>query len=434
MSQNTKYFSFCIALSLLLCLVQIMGNSLLVLGCLGAYLLLLGWSCIQNRTLLVLLYFLPWAPILKTGPTSHSFYTFGLVLICCISILRNKLWFKKYTLVSGIVILFLTLLSKLLDGYGLEFSFIAFIMMILVLPSVKEEYRNQTYDFYRVNLFFASGIIIAALCAMEYADFPNIAKYIRVDAYQQIVRRCGFYSDANFYVAQINAALSGSMLLLLRENNRKKLVLLIFFIGLLLYCGALSGSKSFVVVTACTVVIWVIDTLRMKRKTGFKIFLLLTMAMLGVYIVTSDLFRELITVLETRFSGTGNLDDLTTGRVELWRGYTKELFGNGKVLLLGNGFTNVKLDGRASHNTILQLIYQFGIAGALFLIYWSICFLRDGPTQKFGKKGNLREIFIVILGVYLPWMALDMLFFDDFFLLQWYLFTAYHATKNINAV
>ena len=428
MPVNKKYLFFCIALSLLLCDAQIRGSTMLTLSYLGIYMLMLVWTCSHNHTLPVLLFFVPWSNLMRISPTSYSFFTLGLVLICGVSIIRGRLKVKNYALLTGICILFLTLLSKLLDGSSLALNYIAFLMMLVILPAVKEENGSGEYDFYHLVVFFSLGIVIAALCAMEYATYPNIAKFIQVDAYNVVLRRCGFYADANFYTAQITAAIGGCLTLLLRETRKDRATFLVVLLFLLIYSGALSASKSFVLITGIMVLAWMNQLLHMEGRVGLKILLLFVVLTMGMVVATSSLFTELIEVISVRFSRTTDLNSFTTNRIEIWESYLDELITDAKVFFLGRGYTNVKVNGRGSHNTILQMFHQFGLLGAPFLLYWVSCFLRDIPSGGKGRKENRQSILVVALGVYLPWLAIDALFFDDFFLLQWYAFMAMQQT------
>ena len=106
MPMKKAYLGISVVLVLLLCAAQITGSTIVILACLAAFLALIGWSCSNNFTLPVLLFFLPWSPILRISPTSYSFFTFGLVLICAISIIKKRFHIKKYPLVTGIILLF----------------------------------------------------------------------------------------------------------------------------------------------------------------------------------------------------------------------------------------------------------------------------------------------------------------------------------------
>lgn len=405
----------------MLCVAQIIGNSMLIFACLGVYMLLLAWNCSTNFTLPILLFFLPMSQIMRTDLESFTFYTFGLVMVCGISILKKRLSLKNYQMKAGLILLFLTLLSRLMDGSRIYYDYIAFMMMLFLFPVVKEEQHEEKYDFFQVVLFFSLGIIVASLCAQSFAEYPNIRKFIRVDSYLTIVRRCGFYRDPNFYTAQILAAMGGVLALLLQETKKGRTALLSVLLLLLLYCGFLSGSKSFVLVAMVILALWIIGILKMRGKLGLKTFLLIGLLIAVGYIATSALFSGLIKVLLTRFSFTKDMESFTTGRTTLWRIYIQELLSNVKVFFLGRGFADIKINGRASHSTIIQLFYQFGLIGVPALVYWISCFFRE--TKQISGRFNLKKA-IVLIGVFAPWLAIDALFFDEFFLLQWYMLIA----------
>lgn len=427
------YLALSVVLVLMLCVAQVLGSTILILPCLAGFLLLVGWSCSQNYTLPILLFFLPWSPVLRTSPLGHSFFTFGLILVCGISIIKKRFKFRKYPIVAGILLLFLTLVSKTVDGAGLAFDYIAFMMLIFLFPVVKGEWTLKKYDFYQVVVFFALGVIIAALCALNLTIFPNIARYIRVDAYATITRRSGFYGDANFYTAQITAAMGGCLLMILQEKKAGRCISVVALLMLLLYSGFLSGSKSFVLVTVVTVTLWLIAVLRKPGRTGLKIGALSGIAVVIVVVATSALFGDLLDVVLTRFSYSKDMDSFTTGRTSLWVMYIEEIIGDIKVFFLGKGFTNVKVEGRGSHNTLIQVFFQFGFVGVPVLIYWIISFFRGGSRQGRRKRIPRGEALMIIVAALIPWIAIDALFFDEFFLMQWYVFCALQQLRSEEA-
>ncbi len=418
------YLYLSIALALALCVAHVVGSNALVLPCLAAFLALVGWCCTKNYTLPILLFFLPWSPILRTGPDSFSFFTFGQVLVCAISVLKKRFQFKRYHIICAVVLMVLTLVSKLVDGSSLSFDYFAFIMLILLFPVVKEEWTQKQYDFYRIVTCFSVGIIIAALSAMFFANAPSISRFIKVDSYLTIIRRCGFYGDANFYTAQITAAMAGCFALLLKEEKKSHVAFLGLLLVLMIYCGFLSGSKSFVLVTACIMLLWIISFIRMRGRVALKIVLFTALALLTIYIVTSAVFKGLLDVLILRFSSSDDLDSFTTGRIELWQNYVLVIFKDIKVFFLGKGFTNIKINDRGSHSTVIQCLYQFGLVGMAVLLFWVVCFYRDTSRKELQIKRLTLNLTMVLVGVILPWFAIDILFFDEFFLLQWYLFIA----------
>lgn len=418
------YLYLSMLLAIALCAAHVVGSNVLILPCLAAFLVLVGWCCTKNYTLPVLLFFLPWSPILKIAPGSFSCFTFGLVLVCAISVIKKQFRFKRYHVICAVLLMALTLISKLVDGSGLSFDYFAFIMLILLFPVVKEEWTREQYDFYRIVTCFSVGIIMAAFCAMFFANSSSISRFIKVDSYLTIIRRSGFYGDANFYTAQITAAMAGCFALLLKEEHKGRVAFLGILLVLMIYCGFLSGSKSYVLVTACILLLWLISFIRMRGKMALKVIVLIALALVTIYVVTSTVFKGLLEVFVLRFSSSNDLDSFTTGRIELWESYVLELFKDMKVFFFGKGFTNIKLNDRGSHSTPLQIVYQLGLTGMVVLMAWVVCFYRDTSRKHLRVKRLTLNLTMVLVGVVLPWFAIDILFFDEFFLLQWYLFIA----------
>lgn len=412
--------SVSIVLVLGLCLSHIIGSSLLIISFLLSFLACLTVACVRNMALPVLLFFLPWMALMRTTPTSFSFFTFGLVLACIIGILKSGLRVKHYQIIGVICLSVVTLIAKTLHGYSFSFSYIAFLMMILLFPTLMWEIHGHRYSFYHVVLFFSLGIMIAALCAYYFAYFPNIAQYIHVDSYSNITRYSGFYGDPNFYSAQVAAALAGCLVLVLKTISKSRVALLCGLIVCLLYCGFLSASKSFLLVTVVLLLLWFVQLLISKGRAGQKVLLIVISAFAAVYIASSNMFGNLFDIVMSRLENANSWSDFTTHRTEIWADYTDAILSNVKILLLGNGFTNIKFSGVGSHNTLIQSIWQFGIIGAPVLIWWAINFLKDGIVRRLYSKQILIAL-ILMGGTFAPWLAIDMLWSDDFFLMQAYI-------------
>lgn len=422
MTETGKRSLLSALLSLMLCLAHIRGSTLMVLACLAAFMLLIAHACISDVSFPILLYFLPWSPILRSDPHSFSFYTFAIVLVCGISIFKKRFRFKRYHIAAALVLAVLTLFSKLLDGTSLTFDYVAFLMLVMVFPVVKEEWKQEKYDFYQAVAAFSVGIILAALCALFLASYHGLAQFIRIDAWLTVIRRSGFYGDANFYAAQITAALGGGLVCLLREKKGARSVFLFILQVLLLYCGFLSASKSFVLISVLLLLLWIVGLFRLQGRSAFKLLLILAAVVVTVFIATSEMFRELIQVFVTRFSFRANISDFTTGRTDVWKDYIQELLRNWKTLFLGEGYTKVIIGEKYTHNTLLQMVFQLGLLGTLVLLVWMGCFFMDAPKKIKGMKIPLSHRLLVVVGAFAPWLAIDALFFDDFFLLQMYVY------------
>lgn len=412
----------CVAEAMLLLVAQILGNTALLLGCLGLFLVLAVWAAIKGMAVPVILFFLPFAPLIKIRPGTISFFTIALLVIYLIYIVMGSRNINVYHMVPGLCLIAVALVVKTFYGYTIDNSFILFSASLLLVPFLTRELDTE-YDFYWLTVFFALGIIIASISAKYLAVFPNIIKYIGTNLGYAIVRHSGFYGDPNFYSAHITAALSGTLILLL-NNKSKRVSVAIILTFLLVYCGFMSVSKSFMLVAIALFFVWIVEFMFVKGRVSAKLMIILTFIIAVAFMLSSTVFTDLIGNMISRFSSSKNLSDFTTGRIDIWMSYLKELSENPFLLLFGKGFTSVLIDGRAAHNTIIQAVYQFGLFGCIFLLGWIACCVRTLLSKTKIIWLNLSQIFLLILGVFGPWLALDLLFFDEFFLMPVYVCVA----------
>lgn len=312
----------------------------------------------------------------------------------------------------------LTLVTKAIQHNPIGNDYLCFLIMLLLFPCVMRRCEGDV-SFYRITIFFACGIITAALTAQQIATFPNISQFIKVDSYLTVTRLSGFYGDPNFYSAHIAACLAGTQLLLCHEKSRRRQIVLAILALVLLYCGLLSASKSFIIVTACLFLLWVPILLEKGTfSSHFRLFVGLLCA--GIIIASSSAFRALLQIVDDRFAQASNLSELTTGRTDLWRNYIHEFLNNPITLLFGEGYTSINLNNKASHNTLIQVVYQFGLIGMPLLISWVVISLRNLFTQLNAGHVKWKHALLMCVGVVLPWMGIDILQFDEFFLLPVY--------------
>lgn len=417
----------CVAISVVLCYGQI-SNSKAVIGlCLLAFLGVVVLACRKNAMLAVLLYFLPWSPLLRLDNTSFSFFTIALLLVCLLYCVKSRLSFNTYQSVLAFFLVLLTVTAKLLQGNPIQNNYLAFVLMLFLLPGVVEGGRMGSFK--EVTLFFAVGIIAAALIAQQTAGLPNISNYINVHAYLSVTRRSGFYGDPNFYAAHITACMAGIQLLLSREEKRTHQLTLLLVLILLLYCGMLSASKSFVVVTAGLFLVWV-PILLEKGHWSSKFRLLAGVLCAGAVVLSSSAFEPLFEIIAERFSYSANISQLTTKRTDLWMDYLNEFAHNIPLTLLGQGYTSVTLHGWASHNTIIQSVFQFGLLGVPLLTAWVVLTLKDVQRKLGDSRPKWTYTLLMLVGVVMPWFALDILFFDEFFLLPIYVVLGSNYAKE----
>lgn len=415
-NKNHALAFLCMIIALALCVGHIAGNRILIILSMALFLGGIVYTSLKGKVLHLICFFLPWAPLIKFEPETMSIYTVGLIGACLVTWIRYRISFQRNILPAVALIVF-TLTVRLFYGLGIDNSFIMFGIMLMLFPIVGKD-LHKTYDFSSFLFFFSIGVISAALSAYYLVKYPTIARFIDVFSWSEITRYSGFYGDANFYSAHISAALAGYLIIM--GTGAKKMGNAIVMSLILLYCGLLAASKSFIITLVLMLLIWIFQLLFTKKSGSRKILIIILVAALVAAIVASGIFADLFNIIISRFESASNLSELTTGRSTIWMNYLRYLSHNLEVLLFGKGYINALVDGRASHNTILQGVYQFGIVGVVILIAWlKKLFEITLYNVKIDRKQYL-QCAILLIGVFLPWMSIDLLFFDEFFLMMFY--------------
>ena len=413
----------------LVCAAQIRGSRMLLAAMLCAFLLLILYAVDLKMAVPLFLFFLPWSPLLKLYQGGISFYTIAILLACFVCFAKDGWRLDRYRIFCTAGAAAVTLFSKMIRGNGISMSYLFFMTMLVLFPCLAVP-ETRKGGFLRMTLFFAAGIVSAALIARSVAGYPRISSFITVDSYLSITRLSGFYGDPNFYAAHITACLAGVLLLLVRVTRPYIRILLAGTAATLVYCGFLSASKMFVLILAGLFCIWVLIIMETQNRGSMRIRILAGLAVFILVMLSSPAVEELLRTIDTRFSYAANISQLTTGRTDLWKAYL-DAFRNDPVLLfLGEGYSAVALHRRGSHNTILQGIYQLGLAGFLILQSWMLFFIKSLRTADGENAADGKVVLLLLAGTVLPWTGLDILFFDEFFFLPVYMIVGINESRS----
>lgn len=418
---KTLFLCACFIEAIWLLAAQILNVTALILPCLLCFLLLVSWAAIKNAAMPVMLFFLPFASLLKFRPGTISFFTLALLLVYSIYTVTGSRQVKVLHLIPALLLVVMTLIVKIVYGYELDKGFMLFGVTLMLVPFIVRE-LDEGYDFYWLTVCFALGICLAAITAQYLTVFPTINRYIDVNTNLGFARRSGYIGDPNFYSSHITAALSGVLVLLLHNKKRGRLLAMVLLIGMLLYCGLMSVSKSFLLVGACLLLLWLVALLFQRDKFSMKAMSIVTVGIIGVFLLSSTVFTDMLDVMFSRFAqNTTNWSDFTTGRTEVWSRYIRAMAEDARMLLFGQGYTDVIFGEKPTHNTILEIIYQLGLIGSALMMFWMTCYMRVLLDGAFVRRRQMVCLAILVIGIFGPWIALDFLFFDEFFLLPIYM-------------
>lgn len=409
----------CLLACLLLVLAQTVGNGFLLLLVLIGCLLLAALACRQGLAIPVLLFFLPWSPLMKLAPGRISFYTIGLLICCALALAQDGMRLTVRQVVLAASLMAMTLTAKILQTGSITNDYLMFVFMLLLFPCIARSCPRAT-SFRCATMFFAGGIFSAAILARLVAHYPNISRYIIVESYLTVTRLSGFYGDPNFYSAHVTACLAGVLVLLSRETEKRRQILLAAVSVALLYCGLLSASKTFVLTVACLFLFWLPILLERGNYGSARTRLLFGVLCAVAFVLVSPAFRQVLQIIGARFTEGEGLAGLTTNRTTLWLQYLTAFVHDIPLTLFGAGYTSVNLFRKASHNTLIQAVYQFGILGIPLLLVWMWNMLADMFPESDKPLAGWKYTVLLCIGSFLPWMALDILQYDEFFLLPVY--------------
>ncbi len=436
MRQTIRIFGYAIASVILIALGHAMNNHSLLLGGLAVMLItvLLNY---KKYFIPLMLFYLPFAPVLKLTADGFSFYTIALIVIMVISSADSKFRFDSRTLLIFSALLGTASFAKLMMGLGFSLDFFVFFAMLLFIPNYLQKFHTLI-SFKTTAIFFASGVAAAAILSQQLMTLSSMQAYINVYEWEKmdLTRLSGFYGDANYYSAQILAAIGGLLIIMMAKVNRLAVVLM-GLVLVLIYFGSLSVSKSFLIFLAIVLPLWLTAYLSTSGRLKSKLLILTTIILLVVSIVVGAVFREQIVMYQTRFDLSVDSDSLTTGRLEIFNGYYQYFKSNTEVLLFGQGYSQVyyaAFDNRASHNIIIQVIYQFGILGFILIGAWMIRMKRIvvGKRKALTLSGKAL-VLMITAACLLPWIALDTLFLDDFyFIITFYLIAMHYIFEKFS--
>lgn len=161
---KTLLLCACFLEAALLLAAQTLNITIILLPCLACFLALAAWAAIKNTAMPVMLFFLPFAPLLKMRPGTISFYTIALLLIYVIYTVTGSRQVRILHLIPALLLVVMTLVVKTAYGYELDNSYILFAVTLMLVPFLSRE-LDGGYDFYWLTVCFSLGICLAAITA-----------------------------------------------------------------------------------------------------------------------------------------------------------------------------------------------------------------------------------------------------------------------------
>ncbi|MBQ9796014.1 MAG: O-antigen ligase family protein [Clostridia bacterium] len=333
---------------------------------------------------------------------------------------------KKYKLYKklGILIaaftgytLFVSLFHKM-AAYSIAYIF--YLPIFYIVFCTRHEYSLE-----KITRVVAYSLIFS--CIVSLGMLPITTRETCYRIVDGAFRFRGFYGSANTLYMTALLGLSCYMYLYFKNKVEFKEYIIMFFV--LAGLSLSTSSKANIVILALLTLISVICYLIKDFKK--RIWQILIAA--GMVLLVLIIFKDFTMSLVSRFLNvdSGNfLNSLSTGRMDIWSAYVKEIFENPFDCLFGHGmlskYAYVPEQGRdrAQHNLYIFLLYKFGIIGILFLFLIMWQFVKD--------SGKTRPMFINLIP--LIYFLVGAMVDNSFMYPQYYIIVAFVLFNTTNKV
>ena len=363
----------------------------------------------KESILLQLFFIMPMANIFKLSPTSQSFFTILLLLYVALHLVLPR---KATTLVIlfGIYVV----VGELFAGQFNLFRTIKFICNILFLSSI----LNDKVKLNNKEIFFSYiiGNIVSSVFGLmdsdlfRINDYVGVMEFINPEMEIDVFRFVGLYPDPNYY--SIGLVVSLCLLVLMYYRNDINSFVMTLFGAPIIYFLVMTYSKS-AIIMILVVFIFLLYTLFHKKKHAAALMLIGLLAMIVVLALSGAIPMLDVVISRILAADTGNAIDvntLTTGRFNIWVMYIKNMAVSVKTIFFGDSITAELVNGRASHNTYLDIFYNLGLVGGILLFASLKAILSQSMYSKFKRNIINYSILICILTMY---FFLGELFYYD---------------------
>lgn len=336
-------------------------------------------------------------------------YAYAVLISVVIYIVK----FSENMKMNSLVMVFAAMLVwELMHCFGQPFSIPAFIsdcVPLLLLLALLLCCNADQFDY--AFIVRALVVSVAAMCTLLLCKVVYLAKFDLVAAFANL-QRLGLDSeetkenlavlggDMNPNTLGIMCVLAMTGLLQLRQAGQKKMADLVMVIVLLIF-GVLTSSRTYLVCLALMGVLLLFSqTGSISRKLKF------VGAVVLVILLALGLLYLLFPALLEYYLGRFQVQDLTTGRMDLLAAYHEFIVSDPKVMFFGIGLQNFytkvldiyRVAAVVPHNAIQELIIAWGIPGLImFLVLWLGMILCSRRCNKNQRLINYIPFLVILL-------------------------------------
>ena len=269
--------------------------------------------------------------------------------------------------------------------------------------------KQDTRSAERTAKAFCMGLLATSTYALVLRETWQLQNAIGAEAEAiwstGIMRFHGLIGDPNFYMTMLIVGLA--MLMKLKETGRiKSLPFVLLVIGLVTF-GVLTYSKTFFLVFVLLGVVYIFWQFR-NRKVFWGIALVIAVLICADFLLFSE--ESPFAVVLTRLLGSEDLNDLTTGRSDVYLEYLEAITKTPLTFLFGYGFAAPGLQNDP-HNIYLETTYYCGTVGLVLIVMLFVTLAGVIKRQdiRISKQG-LIERYVTVGMVLILYFTLNGMF------------------------
>jgi len=305
---------------------------------------------------------------------------------------------------------------------GISFKSLPSFFLYFLFPVFAFE-TSDNKELYKSSYFYIIyGLFGSMVFGIAGAFNPDIRRtlYLYIETVYQggsffSVRFNGLIGDPNYYTFFI---LAEALLFVLIERKpfaaRDRVGFLLT--ALLLLSGLITQSKTFYIGLLLFLLFLLFRGRKMGGKTG-----LITLLCVGIGALAVDIFfgQQLLSTIIKRFTNsTGSsfsLDNITTNRSDLWNIYTIYFLGHPIDFFFGQGLRASVPFYNDMHNTLLRLLWDFGLFGSLlycmtvlFSIFYRFISEKSSVPVLFLVSRSIKKYWPLLVWIFLASLVLDL--------------------------
>ena len=348
--------------------------------------------CRDEDTILSALFsWLSISPIFKFSPNATSIFTYlEIISIVKLFIINRKIEKQLFGVLSLYMVY--VLIGSKLDGT-------TYIKTIVLPIIVYLTVRNMDYArLSKISGYYILGVFIGSLIGVCRAWIPNINSFIAYKSvnlsysagtgYESAIRFSGLWGDPNYYSIHLLLVMAICILFYIRKQI--KIISFSCLFGGAIVFGAMTGSKSFILMAAIVTFFFIISLIYNRQFSRMIIVLsIIIITLLLMYTGKIDIFSTVLTRftnVSTGFARSG----LTTGRTELLPYYLHLFIEDPIKLLVGNGI-GIGHSYRPPHNTLIDFLDIVGVFGTALFGAVIVRIYKLTPSDGYGS------IFILLI-------------------------------------